>query len=108
MTSKVHGFQTGRLYSALGQRIGWTRLATGNVVMNDIDRGIPYVLAFPKELADEQITDRDVLRAYDANRVAPFDYEEWKQAQALQPTLRIAAELAPPVNSVRAARGWRC
>lgn len=57
---KFHAFNTGRLYSREGQRIGWTVLSPGRVAMIDIDRHIEYVLLMPAPLRNS-----DVLNAYD-------------------------------------------
>ena len=60
-------FQTGRSYSAEGQRIGWIVLAfntngTALVAFNDIDRGIREIMELPSAGG---ITDAFVLEAYD-------------------------------------------
>jgi len=64
-------FNTGRTYTEFGQRIAARRLASGAVVMVDIDRGIDYLLP-----VDTELNQRAVMRAYDDNEVIyPSDYE---------------------------------
>ena len=55
-------FNTGRGYTAKGQRIAAAQLDCGRVFFVDIDRGITYATAAPCEL-----TQRDVMTAYDYN-----------------------------------------
>jgi len=88
----VHAFNSGRLYTTAGQRIAWTVLASGDVLICDLDRQIDgYVLAFPKDFAP---TDRDVLHAYDlGGRMSWSD-----EVAALRPLLAAAARLVPAVR----------
>lgn len=67
-------FNTGRQYSANGQRIAWTVLSTGNVAMVDVDRGIDYVLVVAEP------SNSGVLAAYDASAFAPYNAEEYNEA----------------------------
>jgi len=53
-------FNTGREYSANGQRIIATQLDTGNIVMVDIDRHIDLML-----LAGVGFNEREIMQAYD-------------------------------------------
>jgi hypothetical protein len=85
---KISAFNTNRGYSANGQRIAWTQLASGNIAMVDIDRGLDYVLA---HRADIPPTNGTVLALYDANKSAPFNMDEYQEARALAKTLRDAA-----------------
>ncbi len=62
--SNTIAFNTGRAYTECGQRIAARRLASGAVVMVDIDRGIDYLLPIATEL-----TKRAVMQAYDENDV---------------------------------------
>jgi hypothetical protein len=86
--STIHAFNTKRRYTANGQRIAWTLLSTGNVAMVDIDRGIDYILVhdqcFPA-------TNRGVLALYDANKSAPWNEAEYKEAKTIEPALYAAA-----------------
>lgn len=84
---KVHTFNTGRLYTAKGQRIAWCKLSTGNVMMVDVDRHIDYVLSVSNLVR----TNADVLAAYDAIQQAPFNETEWLEAMELLPELTRAA-----------------
>ena len=68
-------FNTGRHYSANGQRIAATKLECGRVLFIDIDRDITYATAEPCEL-----TPRAVMNAYDygltqSHYMAIPDYE---------------------------------
>jgi hypothetical protein len=55
-------FNTGRSYSAHGQRIAAGQLDDGRVIFMDIDRGLDYITRTPCELEPAAI-----MRAYDAN-----------------------------------------
>jgi hypothetical protein len=61
MENKI-SFNTGRHYSASGQRIAATKLDCGRVLFVDIDRRLEYVTAAPCELSEHS-----VMRAYDYN-----------------------------------------
>ena len=50
-------FNTGRWYSAKGQRIAAAQLACGRVYFCDIDRGLDYVTRSPCELNQTAIMD---------------------------------------------------
>ena len=53
-------FNTGREYSAHGQRVIATLLDTGNIIMIDIDRHIDLML-----LAGVGFNQREIMQAYD-------------------------------------------
>jgi len=53
-------FNTGREYSANGQRVIATLLDTGNIVLLDIDRHIDLML-----LAGVGFNEREIMQAYD-------------------------------------------
>jgi hypothetical protein len=53
-------FNTGREYSANGQRVIATQLDTGNIVLLDIDRHIDLML-----LAGVGFNEREIMQAYD-------------------------------------------
>jgi hypothetical protein len=57
-------FNTGRLYTEQGQRIAARQLATGHIIMMDIDRGIDYLLPDYVEFNRS-----DIMGAYDYNVV---------------------------------------
>lgn len=59
---KQISFNTGRGYSAKGQRIAAQQLECGRVLFVDIDRNLEYVTAAPCEL-----TQSAVMRFYDYN-----------------------------------------
>lgn len=82
----VRAFNTGRQYTARGQRIGWVVLSTGNVAMVDVDRMIDYVLTIEGEP-----TNAKVLAAYDAYAVVPFNGEEWEESRRLESAMRAKA-----------------
>jgi hypothetical protein len=84
----IHAFNTGRGYTAKGQRIAWTVLSTGNAAMLDIDRGIDYILI----KGEYAWSNQSVLHAYDHNRTTrDWDAPEYAEARALQEALRAAA-----------------
>jgi len=58
----IISFNTGRGYTAHGQRIAATQLDDGSVAFCDIDRGIDYITTGPCDL-----TKSDVMAAYDHN-----------------------------------------
>jgi hypothetical protein len=53
-------FNTGRLYTEHGQRIGAKQLEDKTIVFTDIDRGIDAVIT-----AQIKFTPREILKAYD-------------------------------------------
>ena len=59
---KIIAFNTGRGYTAHGQRIAATQLSDGSVAFCDIDRGIDYITTGPCDL-----TQSAVMSAYDTN-----------------------------------------
>jgi len=89
--AKISAFNTKRQYTAKGQRIAWCLLSTGNVAMVDIDRGIDYVLWTKGQ---ENLTNSDVMDAYDNNRsTRVWDEMEYQESRDLQAAL-TAAEAA--------------
>lgn len=104
VTNRVmHSFQTGALYTAEGQRIGWTVLPSGRIAMYDVDRMIDYVL-------DCEPNDRAVHEAYLHNRTVGWSEEtkdDIRLARSLERELCAAARTAPSVDEVRKAKGWR-
>lgn len=87
MAQMIYAFNTKRLYTVKGQRIAWTVLKSGNVGMYDVDRFILYILSFKHT----EVNDRLVLMAYDGHWIAPFDYEEHCEFEALREQLYNAA-----------------
>ncbi len=55
-------FNTGRTYTANGQRIAATQLESGHIVLMDIDRHIDVML-----IAGVEFTPAGILEAYDNN-----------------------------------------
>lgn len=64
MSRPVIAFNTGRAYSAAGQRIAATKLDDGRVLFVDHDRALEYVTSEPCVLAEYAI-----MGAYDHNDV---------------------------------------
>lgn len=91
----IRTFNTGRWYSAYGQRIAWTVLSTGNVFMKDVDRHIEYVLVLPEGATP---TDSAVLAAYDHNQTAPFNQAEFNEYRKIRNELEAAARALPPAG----------
>lgn len=58
----VIAFNTGRKYSAAGQRIAAAKLDDGRVVFVDVDRRLEYVI-----LGEPELTQFEVMYAYDRN-----------------------------------------
>lgn len=87
-------FNTRRLYTAAGQRIGWTILSTGNVYMYDVDRMVDYILC---PVIGQGWSNTNVLNAYDYAREAQAKYNraEFEEAQAVQRQVIAAARQAP-------------
>lgn len=96
---KFHSFNTQRLYTEAGQRIGWTILSTGNVYMYDIDRMVDYILC---PVIGEGWSNANVLNAYDYAREAQAKYnrEEFLEAQSVQKQVIEAARSAPERKKV--------
>lgn len=84
--NRIHTFNTGRLYSAKGQRIAWTRLTTDNVAMVDVDRGIEYVLIV------REFSTQGIMSAYDRCEQAPWDKAEQAEAYRVMRGLTEAAK----------------
>jgi hypothetical protein len=82
----ISAFNTGRQYTAKGQRIAWVQLSTNNVAMVDIDRGIDYIL-----IIDETPTNQSVLAAYDANDTARWNEVEYAEFRTVEKALEAAA-----------------
>ena len=53
-------FNTGRTYSAAGQRIAAMQLESGHIILNDIDRHIDVMLP-----AGVEFNQADIMRFYD-------------------------------------------
>ena len=62
-------WNTGRAYTAKGQRIAAVRIDPQSVAMIDIDRNISYLLALPEHFDGEYLHPADVLEAYDKGRI---------------------------------------
>lgn len=62
------GFNTGRLYSAAGQRIFWAQLADGWVYVNDTDRMINGWVC----LDGAALSPAWIMRQYDSNKLEYF------------------------------------
>ena len=82
-------FNTGRDYTAQGQRIAATQTESGNIVLLDIDRHIDIMLPVGVEF-----TKADILWAYDLNmqtfpNEVGMDYSDY---YAIVRTLQAAAE----------------
>lgn len=94
----IHAFQTGRLYTASGQRIAWCVLASGNIAMRDIDRLIDYLLP-----AMDAPSNSKVLDAYDDGHgdKAVYSHEDRDEQRAMSEALGIAAAMV----AAPAARG---
>lgn len=87
---KKLAFNTGRGYTAKGQRIAAAQLDCGRVFFVDIDRGITYATAAPCEL-----TQHAVMVAYDYNdtiseMTAIPDFDARRQLTAELETLAAA------------------
>lgn len=89
----VHTFQTGRLYTAAGQRCAWVLMRDGVAYLCDRDRLVDYVLSVPKH-AGGAPSNSSVLNAYDFGSQPVFDAKLWSDARALFDSLMaIAGEL---------------
>ena len=74
-------FQTGRQYTAHGQRIAARRLDDWTVAMVDVDRNLAYTLWLPAE--DGPLSAPDVLAAYDrAGSKAPLNGDQIRRELA--------------------------
>ena len=89
MSLTIHAFNTGRQYSAAGQRIAYAVLTSGNVAMVDIDRGLEYVLV--RKHPELPLTDRTVLALYDSNCTNGYDKVEYAEQCAIRQALENAA-----------------
>jgi hypothetical protein len=87
----IISFNTGRGYTAHGQRIAATQLPDGSVAFCDIDRGIDYITTGPCDL-----TQSAVMSAYDHNRTEGSWY-------ALPDGYAIKAELQAAARAVKSA-----
>jgi len=88
----VIAFNTGRAYSAAGQRIAATKLDDGRVAFVDVDRRLAYVI-----LGEPELSQAEVMLAYDYNLgadvlIAIPDYAERE---------RVLAELRAAAQAVR-------
>ena len=59
--TKTLVFNTGRKYSAAGQRIAAAQLDDGSILFVDIDRGLKYLIA----PGDARFTQSSIMGAYD-------------------------------------------
>ena len=68
------GFNTGRLYSAAGQRIFWAQLADGWVYVNDTDRMIDGWVRHTGHMHTDGVamTPAWIMRQYDSNKLEYF------------------------------------
>jgi hypothetical protein len=88
-TIKTLSFNTGRLYTEHGQRIGAARLADGTVAFDDVDRGLYYVTTGPCELSQAAI-----MRAYDYNQTEGRRYGNDALTDEIKNAIRAAAYAA--------------
>jgi hypothetical protein len=96
LDQEISVFNTGRGYTADGQRIAYCVMTTGNIAMYDVDRSIWYVLKSPP---DWTITDALVLRLYDTHAEATHNGDEYRELIRLTRDLGPAArELAPSIR----------
>lgn len=84
---KTISFNTGRGYSAKGQRIAAGQLECGRVLFIDIDRGLDYVTAEPCELSQ-----RAVMRAY--------DYDSTTSAYGIIPDYEIREKMIGELKAI--------
>ncbi len=89
---RVIAFNTGRAYSAAGQRIAATKLDDGRVAFVDVDRRLAYVI-----LGEPELTQFDVMYAYDRNMGADV-YIAIPDYAARE---RVLAELRAAAQAVR-------
>ena len=87
MIPKILAWNTGRYYSAFGQRIGATQLKNGDVLMLDIDRCLEY------RFAGIPFTRDAIMGAYDRNR-GTYPYHMPEERAALE-LIRDAAGRLP-------------
>lgn len=87
MENKTISFNTGRHYSANGQRIAATKLECGRVLFVDIDRRLEYVTAAPCEL-----NQNDIMRAY--------DYNSTTDAYSVMPDYQIRTKLCSELQAL--------
>lgn len=90
---KTLAFNTGRTYTANGQRLGCALLDNGNIVFNDIDRGIFGIIdAGGLTLEDLEalncFSQKVIMEDYDANRYSDNQNPELRdQLRALAETI---------------------
>lgn len=90
---KTLAFNTGRTYTANGQRLGCALLDDGSIVFNDIDRGIFGTVDAGGLTLDDVITlncftQRAIMQDYDANRYTDTMNQELRdQLRALAETI---------------------
>lgn len=89
---KTISFNTGRSYSADGQRIAATQLECGRVLFVDVDRRLQYVTAAPCEL-----TQTAIMRFYDYNSTTDaYGMLDYQIRQSLVAKLEALAKGAQP------------
>ena len=90
---KTLAFNTGRTYTANGQRLGCALLDTGAIVFNDIDRGIFGTIHTPGLTLDDVLTlgwfrQGSIMAEYDANLYTDTMNQELRdQLRALAETI---------------------
>jgi hypothetical protein len=85
---KTLAFNTGRQYSAAGQRIAAGLLDDGDILFVDIDRGLEYLI--PASVSN--FTQAAIMAAYDGGAVEWLDNNSWEPVLA-QELSAIAAEV---------------
>jgi len=88
-TIKTLAFNTGRLYTEHGQRIGAAQLSDGTVAFDDVDRGLYYVTSGPCDL-----TQSAIMRAYDYNQTEGRRYGNDALTDEIKNAIRAAAYAA--------------
>lgn len=88
-TIKTLAFNTGRLYTEHGQRIGAAQLSDGTVAFDDVDRGLYYVTSGPCDL-----TQAAIMRAYDYNQTEGRRYGNDALTDEIKNAIRAAAYAA--------------
>jgi hypothetical protein len=88
-TIQTLAFNTGRLYTEHGQRIGAAQLSDGTVAFDDVDRGLYYVTTGPCDL-----TQTAIMRAYDYNQTEGRRYGNDALTDEIKNAIRAAAYAA--------------
>ena len=92
--SVIHTFQTGRLYTAAGQRCAWVLMREGVAYLCDGDRLVDCVLSVPAHHGRAP-SNSEVLNAYDFLSQPAFDAKLWADARTLFHGLIEAARELP-------------